>query len=107
MGILTQPQPAGWLWGRVAGDMLDLASLGSALRSDINDKPRVAMATAAVLGVTALDVICAQQMSQSSFYKFANRTRRISKDNHHQPPARGGVSAVACNSIAFRIHESS
>src|SRR4051794_35067271 len=24
IGILSRPQPAGWLWGRVAGDLLDL-----------------------------------------------------------------------------------
>jgi uncharacterized membrane protein len=65
VGILTQPQPAGWLWGRVAGDMLDLASLASAMSSDVSDKSRVAMATAAVLGVTALDVMCAQQLGQN------------------------------------------
>jgi uncharacterized membrane protein len=64
MGILMRPQPAGWLWGRVAEDMLDLASLATAMKSETNDKSRVAMATAAVLGVTALDVMCAQQMSQ-------------------------------------------
>jgi uncharacterized membrane protein len=65
VGILTRPQEAGWMWGRVAGDMLDIASLASAMRSDGADKSRIAMATAAVLGVTALDVMCAQQMSQT------------------------------------------
>src|SRR5690349_17261487 len=30
-GILSQTSPTGWLWGRVAGDMLDLASLGKTL----------------------------------------------------------------------------
>ena len=33
IGILTRPQPAGWVWGRVAGDLLDLSSLGSALNT--------------------------------------------------------------------------
>jgi uncharacterized membrane protein len=63
VGILMQPRPAGWLWGRVAGDALDLASLGKALASEDADRSKVAMATAAVLGVTALDVFCAQKLS--------------------------------------------
>jgi uncharacterized membrane protein len=54
------------LWGRVAGDVLDLASLGSALSSSDSDQTRVSFATAAVLGVTALDVYCAQQLSRAS-----------------------------------------
>jgi uncharacterized membrane protein len=78
MGILMQPQPAGWLWGRVAGDMLDLASLASAMSSETNDKSRVAMATAAVLGVTALDVMCAQQMGQYESPQESD-TSRVSK----------------------------
>lgn len=79
VGILTQPQPAGWLWGRVAGDMLDLASLASAMRSEDNDKPRMAMATAAVLGVTALDVMCAQQLTQTVSTNTQTETSRVSK----------------------------
>jgi len=79
VGILTQPQPAGWLWGRVAGDMLDLASLGSAMRSEDNDTSRVAMATAAVLGVTALDVMCAQQLSQAASTNGQPDSSRVSK----------------------------
>jgi uncharacterized membrane protein len=63
IGILTQPRPAGWVWSRVAGDAVDLASLGSALQSNRANKVRVAAATAAVIGVTALDVLCGQQLS--------------------------------------------
>ncbi|MBV9764223.1 MAG: SRPBCC family protein [Acidobacteriaceae bacterium] len=66
IGILAQPRPTGWLWARVAGDLLDLSALGSALASNRTDKARAATATAAVIGVTAVDVLCARQMSQSS-----------------------------------------
>jgi uncharacterized membrane protein len=45
---------------------MDLATLAGAMRSDSSEKTRVAAATAAVLGVTALDVICAQRLSESS-----------------------------------------
>src|SRR5687767_2535683 len=56
-------RPAGAVWSRVVGDALDLACLGAALASPASDKGRVAFATANVLAVTALDVLCAQQLS--------------------------------------------
>jgi uncharacterized membrane protein len=55
VGILTRPRPAGWLWSRVLGDVMDLALLGERLVSGKNERLRVAAATAAVLGVTVLD----------------------------------------------------
>jgi uncharacterized membrane protein len=66
VGILTQPQAAGWLWTWVGGDVMDLALLGTELRSDTADRNRVAMATAAVLGVTVLDVIAGRRLSEQS-----------------------------------------
>ena len=64
VGILTRPRPAGWVWTRVAGDVMDLALLGSLLKPDNTQRNRTAAATAAVLGVTALDVLCGQQLSR-------------------------------------------
>ena len=61
--ILTQERPAGWLWARVAGDALDLASLGSAMTASDAQRGKLLAATAAVAGVTALDVLCAQKMT--------------------------------------------
>jgi len=73
VGILTQPNPAGWMWGRVAGDLLDLSTLMSTMRSDDTDRGRAATATAAVLGVTALDVLCAQRLSDRAGEDGASR----------------------------------
>jgi uncharacterized membrane protein len=66
VGILAQPRPGGWVWARVGGDMLDLAYLGTALSSDRARRGRVTAAMAAVAGVTALDVLCAQRLSAES-----------------------------------------
>lgn len=67
IGILSQPQrPAGWVWSRVAGDAMDLTLLGRAYTSERTDKGRLLVATAAVIGVTALDVLCSEQLGEST-----------------------------------------
>lgn len=63
VGIFSQGRrPAGAVWARVVGDALDLACLGAAFASPKTNKGRLAFATANVLAVTALDVLCAQQL---------------------------------------------
>lgn len=66
IGILSQRRPSAWVWGRVAGDAIDLALLGSALRSEKSQKGRVVAAAAAILGVTALDVYCGTRLQHSA-----------------------------------------
>jgi uncharacterized membrane protein len=66
IGILTNRRPARWVWARVAGDAVDLACLAVALVSEDSDRRRVAGATAAVLGVTALDIMNAQQLATTA-----------------------------------------
>jgi hypothetical protein len=63
LGIMSDRQPRNWLWARVAGDAVDLATLGAAYaeaRSSA-DRQKVLASIAAVAGVTALDVLCAQE----------------------------------------------
>lgn len=64
IGILTNRRPAGWMWSRVAGDALDLTMLAAALLSPGTKKANLLGATTAVLGVTALDMTNAQQLSR-------------------------------------------
>jgi uncharacterized membrane protein len=66
VGILTKPRPAGWVWSRVGGDLMDLALLGKAMSSEEADRGRVAAATAAVLGVTVLDFLTGRQLSEAN-----------------------------------------
>jgi hypothetical protein len=65
VGILTSPNPGPWLWGRVAGDALDLGTLAYAYRRSPK-KRNLAIAMANVATVTALDVLAAQQLGQVS-----------------------------------------
>jgi hypothetical protein len=60
IAILSSDDPTPWLWGRVAGDALDLATLGAAINDRNPQRQNVGVALAAVAGVTALDVYCAQ-----------------------------------------------
>jgi uncharacterized membrane protein len=61
--IFAQKKPAAGVWSRVAGDAMDLTSLGMAFNSPDAKTGRLAFATANVLAVTALDVMCARQLS--------------------------------------------
>lgn len=65
VGILTSSNPTPWLWGRVAGDALDLGTLAVAFPNNPK-RTNVAIAFANVAAVTALDVMCAQQLSAIS-----------------------------------------
>lgn len=65
VGILTTDRPAFWLWSRVAGDIIDLATLASAMSSNNPADRRKAVESAvAVAGVTVLDVVCAAEHSR-------------------------------------------
>lgn len=64
IGIFSQRRPAGWLWARVAGDGVDLASLLNALGERGNDTGRVAFGITSVVGVTIADVYCARALDQ-------------------------------------------
>lgn len=63
VGILANDRPRDWLWGRVAGDALDLALLGRAMTTHSVKKERTASAIGAVLGVAAMDLLTAQALS--------------------------------------------
>jgi hypothetical protein len=60
IGILYSENPGPWLWGRVAGDALDLGTLATALGKTNRRRTKVVTAVLAVAGITALDVLCAQ-----------------------------------------------
>lgn len=66
IGILTQKEPAArafWMWSRVAGDLVDLATLFS-VATTTSKRGFTATSIASVLGVTALDVYVASRLSE-------------------------------------------
>jgi uncharacterized membrane protein len=75
LGILTQDKPKEWLWSRVIGDMMDLALLGAAFKSNKSNTKRLAIATTMVAGVTALDILASKQTSQERVSMRNGRTK--------------------------------
>jgi hypothetical protein len=74
ISILSQEKPTEAVWARVGGDAVDLAYLGAAFMGRENNKNRLTGATLAVLGVTVLDVLCAQQLSSQDWGAAKNPT---------------------------------
>ena len=64
LGILLSEDPTPWVWARVAGDALDLASLAPALDRDNPERSVAAGAFANVALITALDIFCAAALSK-------------------------------------------
>lgn len=63
VGILSQRRPSAWMWSRVAGDVMDLALLASGFAARGTNRARLVAATAAVAGVTVVDAVCAQRLT--------------------------------------------
>ena len=79
VGLLTRQRPAAFAWGRVTGDAMDLAMLGRAFNSRRNDRNRLAVAAAAVAGVTILDIIASQRLSRAGNATSIRGGRAITK----------------------------
>lgn len=65
VGLLTERSPGGWAWSRVAGDAMDLALLGAAMRAPDAQPQRIAAAATFVLGAAALDVYAGQRLANT------------------------------------------
>jgi uncharacterized membrane protein len=76
LGLLGRRRPAPWLWARVAGDALDLATLAAEARRSKRDIGRIGGAIAAVVGVTALDIFAASKFRGRERAAVAGPVRR-------------------------------
>ncbi len=65
VGIFAERKPVEWVWARVAGDTMDLALLGAALRSRSESQAKTLAATGAVVGAFAADVADGVKLSRS------------------------------------------
>jgi len=103
IGILTSKDPSPWLWGRVAGDALDVATVGAGLVTA--GRPlRTLTSVAMLLGIAYLDMKVAEgapptakrekraardYSMRSGFPRPAHEMRGIAR----QPSSRAGIAA--------------
>lgn len=82
IGLLNSPkeQQAGWHWARTAGDMMDLAVLGAAMAAPGANRGRLALTSAAVAGISAVDVAAAGQASLESSPETVTRSITINRE---------------------------
>ena len=92
LGIM-QGKPSHFLWGRVAGDAMDLALLAAARRSNRSDPHRLGIAMVAVAGVTALDIVASLLHSRSYGRPEWRDPRPMS--------ARGGLMRTETHAASF------
>jgi hypothetical protein len=78
VGILTSEDPSAWMWARVAGDALDIATLAAHYDDDNRRRRNVGLALANVAAVTLLDVLAARELTMSdrpeTFADYGDRT---------------------------------
>lgn len=64
-GILRNRRPFNWILARIAGDLLDLATLTPGLASENEKRRNAVLAVGAVAGATTADLLCAYQLRRS------------------------------------------
>lgn len=77
VGLLLTNKPAPWIYARIGGDALDLATLGVAAYRG-NEPVNTAIALGSVASITAADIACAQGLSKetklTTVYDYSDRT---------------------------------
>lgn len=73
LGILASRNPEPWMWGRFAGDTLDLASLSGGLAGRRSRTLPILGALATVATITCIDYYCAKDLHTSTRLKIAVR----------------------------------
>jgi hypothetical protein len=94
VGIFAQDNPAPWVWARVAGDVLDVATLASAYTEDNPKKENVAASLVSVLGITALDYWCARRLHSGRPHGSMSTHRRFVADGPSRRTASGEFPAA-------------
>jgi len=79
LGLLSERAPGRWAVSRVIGDTVDLGLLGAAVRQRGADRTRIAIAAAAVVGITALDIYASRRLggAQSTTVPVEDVTQSI------------------------------
>lgn len=79
IGLLSNPRAPGWAWARVAGDLMDVALLGSAMGVSQSAAGRTMAAAAGVLAVSAADAQTARDLDRSRHGRENKRRAHVNK----------------------------
>jgi hypothetical protein len=108
-GVLTlSTEKEQGLWARLGGDALDIAVLIAALRARNARRENIGLALAAVVGITLLDAVAAEEVTRRHS-RDSNGRRRSYRERSGFPQgveaARGAVSAHETETIPARAAE--
>lgn len=65
IGILDADDPTPWIWARVGGDAMDIATVMPALSEENSERGNALITLVALAGVTALDIVCARNLARA------------------------------------------
>lgn len=88
-GLLAAADQRPWIWGRIGGDLVDLAGLLPGLSSDNPKRGAATAAVGAVAAVTAVDIFCATLLERERAARWRDEPARDYSDRSGfpRPPA--------------------
>jgi hypothetical protein len=92
VGLLAAEDPKPWMWGRVAGDALDLATLATRVDRKLGADSPLALGLAAVAGATVVDVMTARALGEP--HEEKQKAVREYRDYTHRSGYPQGVEAA-------------
>jgi hypothetical protein len=98
VGILGSHDPTPWISARVAGDALDIATVLPGLEGHNPHKDNVLIALVALAGVTAIDVICARNLSEAPL----TPSEKVRRDYLRRSGFRRGAAAMRGAARGFK-----
>jgi hypothetical protein len=104
LGLLLQPHRREWVWARVAGDALDLSLLGVAFRLPLSNKGWLGAITAAVTGVTLVDVFAAVETLRSPRLHAGHVTPPLGMDIGSSAPAESWRGSGLAEDVGANPH---
>jgi hypothetical protein len=91
--LLVAANRTPWMWGRVAGDAIDIATLASAMRPGRRLGPAVGLA--AVAGVTAVDIANASALTARDRRRASPAVDYSDRSGFPRPPAQMRGAALS------------
>lgn len=103
IGILSMKNPTPWLWGRVAGDALDIVSLLLSLGPDNRRRGSATAAFLSVVGITVIDILTARSLEQHAEYRDQPRRDYSDRSGFNSAPDQMRGKARQSNNRASRL----